>query len=200
MENNKIGTGYSGGERNLQIIEEMLMHAKSEARESGFFFILWGWLVFVASLATFTMAEMQLGQYSGWVWTILMPLGGIVSIIASRRMTQEQKAKTWLDDAQFYLWTGYGVALALVLIYMSVAKINLLPVVLCIYGIGLYISGGLIKFKPLIIGGIVCWVCSVVCWYVPDVYHFLLLASALLIGYIIPGHMLQRQNKQSHVH
>ena len=195
MENAKIGSRPLDAGSNLQIIEEMLQQAKAQMTDNGFYYMLWGWLVFVAALGQYIGDAMHL-SYAGLVWPILMPLGAVASIIASKRENAARTSKTWFDNVMFYLWTGYGVVLGLTLFYMGFKQINLIPVVLSIYGLGLFTSGGILKFRPLIIGGMVNWALSVACWFIPDQYHMLVLALALLLGYIIPGHMLNMNYKK----
>ena len=74
-----------------------------------------------------------------------------------------------------------------------------MPTIMTLYGIGLFISGGALQFKPLIIGGIFCWVCSFAGFHVEVIYQLLIIATAVLGGYIIPGHLLQINNKNKNV-
>lgn len=64
-----------------------------------------------------------------------------------------------------------------------------------LYGIGLFGSGGILEFKPLIYGGIFCWLCAIAGYEVQNSYQLLVLASAVLGGYIIPGYLL-KMNQQ----
>ena len=62
-----------------------------------------------------------------------------------------------------------------------------------LYAIGTFVTGKLIKFKPLIIGGSINFVLAIVCSRLPFDYQLLLGAAAILISYIIPGHLLRKQ-------
>lgn len=61
----------------------------------------------------------------------------------------------------------------------------------------LFVSGGYLRFKPLIIGGICNWIIAIVATYVEFDIQLLLLALAVLVGYIIPGHMLSSHYKKN---
>ena len=74
---------------------------------------------------------------------------------------------------------------------MNKLQLNTYPMVLMVYGLWLFISGGAIKFKPLIIGGIINWLIGIISFFVPFDLQLLLLAAAVLLGYIIPGYMLK---------
>ncbi|MEJ7683803.1 MAG: hypothetical protein WKG06_39275 [Segetibacter sp.] len=70
------------------------------------------------------------------------------------------------------------------------------PFYILLYGVGTYISGSLIKFKPMIIGGLFCFVLVVICVYQPYDLQMLITAFAIIISYIIPGYLLRNQYKK----
>jgi len=197
---------------NLRLIEEMLYTAKKEVKDNGAFFLLWGWLVFIAATTEFALhwfspdlKALHIGSsvsidMQGICWLILMPLGGIASIFLSRKQSREEKVKTWFDDVMKYLWIAFGVVLFIVLFTMGYDHVNLFPIVIALYGLGLFITGGVLKFNPLIIGGIFSWVLAFASLFVADEYTNLCLASSVLIGYIIPGYMLKKQSKNLNSH
>ena len=58
------------------------------------------------------------------------------------------------------------------------------------------ISGSILRFWPLIVGGVTCWVLSILSPFVAYEYQLLLLAAAVVAGWIIPGYLLRiRYNK-----
>ena len=65
------------------------------------------------------------------------------------------------------------------------------PLIMVIYGIGTWVSGGILKFAPLIIGGVICWILAGMAFYFPFNIQLLLLAMSILLSYIIPGHLLK---------
>jgi hypothetical protein len=65
------------------------------------------------------------------------------------------------------------------------------PVIMLMSTIPTVVSGVLIKFRPLIIGGVCFWVFGILCFLVPDPWQFLVGAVAVIVGYLIPGFMLR---------
>jgi predicted PurR-regulated permease PerM len=53
----------------------------------------------------------------------------------------------------------------------------------------------ILKFRPLVIGGVISWILSLVSVFVAFDYQLLLAAAAILSSYIIPGHLLRSNNK-----
>ena len=121
-----------------------------------------------------------------------MTLGGIITMVYTARQKKKMRVKTHLDTFLGYLWTAFGVALFFVLAYMSKIGIEAAyPLILVVYGIGTFTSGGALQFKPLIIGGICCWILAVISAFVGFQVQLLLLSLAIVVSYIIPGHLLQ---------
>ena len=193
---------------NMKIIEDMLYTAKKEVKDNGAFFLLWGWLVFIAAMGQMIIHWLGFDQktialtshiglnMSGITWLILMPLGGILSIIISRKEQKQEKVKTWFDDVMKYLWIAFGVMLFIILFAMGYLNVSLYPVLIGLYGLGLFVTGGTLKFRPLITGGIICWILAMVSLFVTDEYATLCLALSVLIGYIIPGYILKKQSSE----
>src|SRR5690606_26095099 len=70
------------------------------------------------------------------------------------------------------------------------------PGFLVLYGIPTFLSGIILHFRPLIIGGIACWVLSVVASFITSAYQLLFLSMAVLVAWIIPGYMLRAKYKK----
>jgi hypothetical protein len=186
------------GEQSLLIISEMIQAAKSEISDNGFFYLLWGWLVFVASLGQYVLLYLLHSSYNWVPWAVLMPLGVIVSRVYGSRLKKKKKVKTFLDQFMSYALVAFLVSLFTVLFYMGITNSPSLayPLIMMVYGAWLFISGGALKFKPLLIGGCINWALSFCAMFVGFQWQLLILAMAVLLGYIIPGHMLRAAYKQ----
>jgi hypothetical protein len=91
------------------------------------------------------------------------------------------------------LWTAIGFSFCCIPFIASTAKANIIPFIILLYGIGTYVTGKIINFKPLIIGGISCFVLAICITFINNENRLLILAFALLVSYIIPGILLKRQ-------
>jgi hypothetical protein len=60
-----------------------------------------------------------------------------------------------------------------------------------------FLTGVIVRFKPLILGGITCWVLCIISTFIKSYdYQFLLIPVAMLVAWIIPGYMLRSRYKQ----
>jgi hypothetical protein len=67
---------------------------------------------------------------------------------------------------------------------------------LVLYGIPTFLSGVILKFKPLSTGGFICWFLAVAAMFIPYEYQLLLLALAVACAWIIPGYLLRSKFKK----
>ena len=177
----------------------MIHTAKNKLADDGFHIIFWGWLVFIAAMTQYItiLLKYEWGQF---VW-FLMPLGGIVSFMYGHKQSKTEKVKTHVDSYLGYLWIGFGIAMASCLMLMPVHGIKITYFFLMLlYGLATFVSGGILKFKPLIIGGIFSFVTAFASVFAGDKEQLLCISIALMGSYIIPGHLLRKEFKsQQHV-
>jgi hypothetical protein len=64
------------------------------------------------------------------------------------------------------------------------------------YVLGIFVSGGVISFRPLIYGGIVAWVAAIVAYFQTYEVQLLFTTLVVVVSYIIPGHLLKRSSQQ----
>lgn len=176
---------------NLKLIEEMIASAKGNIKEGSVFYLIWGWLVLIAAMLNYVLLNVVTTPYHWFPWAILMPLGGIISMIVGNRKKSKQNVKTYVDRAMGFLWGGFGATLLAVLVAMpKIGPTVAYPMMIFLYGLGTFVSGGILNFKPLKLGGIACWFIGSVAVYVEFSNQLLLLALVIVVSYLIPGHLL----------
>jgi len=177
----------------LKLISEMLENTKARFNENGFFFLLWGWLVLIASLLHFFLLHTNFFYpYIGW--PIIMFGGGIASGIAGYRRGKDAKVKTFVDRSMSYLWIGFMISFIILFAIVIIGNIkwHLLSIlIMALYGLPTFVSGGILKFKPLIYGALACWIIVIISLFVREDYVILLSALSVVLAYLIPGYLLR---------
>ena len=192
MENEK---STMSNQESLRIIQSMIESTKQDLHDNGSWFLLWGWLVFLACAIHFILLQVNYDQPQiAWM---LMPLGGLISFIKGMREEKSQKVKTYVDAFMKHVLVAFIVSLFIVLGFMPQLGLNTYPLIMMVYGFWLYISGGVINFRPLQIGGIINWVLAITAFFVGFEIQLALLAAAVLLGYIIPGYILKSRYEQA---
>ena len=185
----------------LRIISEAIENAKANFKDNGFFYLLWGWLVLGASLLQYGLIQFSNTPYHWVGWPIIMTIGGIISGIYGYRLGKAAMVRTFVDTSMIYLWYGFTISILLIIAMAIVNQISFQlvnPLIIVFYGLGTFVSGGILKFRPLIIGGILSWVIAVFAFMIQSEVQLLLMALSIIISYLIPGYMLQHRYK-SHV-
>lgn len=181
-------------EKSFETISAMINTAKNKLADDGFLFIFWGWLVCFCSLFHYTFIKLNING-GDYVWA-LMPLGGIFSAVYALKQNKKESVKTYVDDYLKYLWLAFGISLLIALLSMPTIGIKHTYFFLMIlYGFATMVSGGILNFKPLVIGSIFAFICALASNYFGDVDHLLWIALSLICSYIIPGHILRSQYK-----
>lgn len=181
-------------EESLQLIQSMIDKTKNRYSDNSFYFLFWGWLVFACCIVEFILKVWLQYPYHYFVW-FSMPAGAVVSVIYGARTAKKERVKTFIDDATDYLWIALSVAFFAVAFIngLSASITNPFSYYILLYAIGTFVTGGLIKFKPLIIGGSINFFLAVICSRFSFDHQLLVAATAILISYIIPGHLLRKQ-------
>ena len=174
----------------------MIEATKKDLQDNGSWYLLWGWLVFIACAIHYSL--MKVGYEHPYYAWILMPVGGVISVVKGIREEKQQRVKTFVDDFMRYVLIAFLVCMLMVLFNSGVLKLTTYPLLMMVYGVWLFLSGGALSFRPLLIGGIINWALAVIGFYVGFETQLLLLAAAVMFGYIVPGYMLRsRYNKAS---
>ncbi len=189
-------------QESLKIITEMIERSKMNLRDNGFFYLLWGWLMLAALVLNFVLEVA--GYERSWLpWPVLMAAGLIVTLIAGFRLGKRSRVRTYFDTAMIFLWNGFLVVLIIVLFLAGRGVITWrvsTALIISLYGLGTFVSGGLLRFRPLIFGGIFAWVMALLVPFVPGAYAFVCTALSLIVAYLLPGYILQkRYKKEGHV-
>ena len=134
-------------------------------------------------------------------WPILMLSGGIVSAIVGNRLSKKSKVITVYDSAMIFLWGGFFVSIILINIIVRVLGLHAdyIPIfILLLSAIATMVTGGILNFKPLIYGGLSCWIWLIVCLLIPLEYIVLVSGFSTITAYLIPGYWL-KYNVKKHV-
>ncbi len=183
----------------LLIIQTMINNAQRKYQEKGELFIMWGWLVFFTSLIHYSLLRFHLvaGQYAWIVWPLMGISGMIFQYRFLKRKKQQEKRTTLYDLAMTYLWSGIGLLYFFILVLALSGRMNwsmAYGLFLGIFGIGNFISGGMLKYKPLIWGGIAGILIGFVTVFASIEYILLLMAAGVVCMDLVPGYMLKKKN------
>lgn len=184
----------------LSIIQSMLSKTQLGVRDNGFMFLLWGWLVFLGAMIHYIPMMLMDSSIGGLAWPVLMSIGGVVSAIYGIRKGKQEQVRTYAHQMLRLttLCMGVGIAFTITFGILFTTWPVTYGFLMLVYGTWLFMSGGILEFRPLQVGGVVNWVLGAITFFVPEPHELPMIALAVLLGYIIPGYMLKAKfNKEA---
>lgn len=184
-------------QKSLEIIQQMITQAKSNITDNGLGWLLWGTMIILASLSTWFFIQTGSGNiFLGWnvfgIFTIVMLTWDIFK-------PKQKKVRTYVDDLLRLVDIGFTICLFTVIFSINVAvTANAgFGFFLMIFAFLMLIKGGAIKSRSLMIGAAVNWIGAIAMFINKEFkYDMLIMAGAVLIGYIIPGLLLWLQYRK----
>jgi hypothetical protein len=192
-ENEKVMTEAES----LSIITTMINHAKNRFSENGHLYLLWGWVVLVCSISHFLCLKFNLLAHPEIVWSATW-IAVIYQVIFLSRRKKKEKVRTYTDEIVGFVWLSFALMMFITIFLMSVnnAFEKMYPMFLVLYGMPTFLSGIIFRFPALKFGGLCCWALAVAAAFIRWDYQLLLLATAVLTAWIIPGYLLRAKFKK----
>lgn len=186
-------------EESFAIINKAITSFKINYKEFASVFLLWGWVLSLASFSNFFILRFLrnkeafdlMGNYTFANWAIFMVVGFAIMFVLLRKMDRSKKVYSHLDVYVNKLWKVSAISF-FVAIFLAV-KLGIAPppLMLLIAGLATTTSGLLIKFKPMIVGGISFFLFSIASTFVTNEYLALLVGVSIVCGYLVPGYSLK---------
>ena len=180
-------------QQSLDIITSMIQEAKGKAQRNGFYFLFWGWVVVLANLGMYTLTQMDY-RHPYIVWVITIP-AWIFSLYRGYRQGKSESVTTHFDTVSIWLWVCFGIVIFTLVGFGYKINFQLNPIIILISAIPTFVSGVLIKFKPLMLGGIALWIFGIIIFLTPRETQPLIGAAAVICGYLVPGYLLSAKKE-----
>ena len=194
----------------LKLINEMISQARNNFRKgAGNSFIWWGYIIALLAMSDFILLYVLTPAYhANYVWLLTIP------VFIGNYWYQAQKAKeavvvTHLDRVVSTIWSGFFISTILLVASIFFIAINwsthvpylfITPVIMIMVGLALFVTAKVCRFKPYFYGASIFWLGAIlcVCQYslsqIPDL-EFIILSVSMILGFVIPGHILNRKAK-----
>lgn len=203
----------------LDLIAQMISKAKESYYDTGISAMMWGIVIAVCALVR--LSELQFGYHLPVDIYWLTVVAIIPQVLISIKEKKERKVKTYDDVYMNYVWLAFGISIVL-MIFITNAIFNageavqgasyqvvavksttfkfyeyISPLFLLLYGIPTFITGAACRFKPMIWGGLLCWVCCIISIYTTVKIDLLLTAFSAIVAWFIPGIIMQKDYRKA---
>lgn len=183
------------GEESLKIITEMINKTKVNIQQGSFHLLFWGWLLLFCSLSAWALASFTKFSQPYIVWALTIP-GAFVSLIYGFVSGRKVRYHTYAGRIYMWTWIGFLITAIILFIIQAQSLQSVAAYILLLAGLPTFLSGFIIRFKPLIAGGICFWIIALLVHFAGPSVAPLGTSVAMLFGYLIPGYMLR--NKVNH--
>jgi hypothetical protein len=209
-------------QESMEIITEMINRARNNLNRSVNVMIFWGYLVAATAIANFILLQVPgIGYDAYCVWLLMIP-GAAVSYFINRRIDRMAAVRTHVDKIISLTWAGFGISVfvfwGIITIFAGLTRnwealFLISPAILTMLGLGEYVTACACRVKPMKWSAILFWLGAILCvlpfrWQNAD-GHFagtlyqghqqLIMAVCMILGFVVPGHLIQRKRKQNHV-
>jgi len=196
----------------LLLIQQMIDTAKKEQKDDGKGWIVWGWMLLLASILTVLNLRQEWFSNTFFFWNAFGLIAFILLVWESAQFffLKRQRVKTYTGDLFKKLNVGFFISLLFIIIAMNAGesviskKLGYFDGTFVRYGFALLINlysfwiliyGTALDFKPSVIGAYFSWALGLTALLFTSDFETVMLlhAAAVLVGYIIPGHIANRE-------
>ncbi|MDA3614045.1 hypothetical protein [Polluticaenibacter yanchengensis] len=185
------------------IIRNMINAAKTEQKDNGRSWIIWGWLLLSVSLLTVMNLHFAWVEQIYFFWNLF----GLFSIalftfegIKKLAKKNQDVVRTYYKDLFKLLKVGFFISLAFIILNMNtgLSPYKGFGLLISLYAFWILIYGAVSNFKPSIVAAFICWILAILCLFVKKIEYLMYVhAAAALIGYIIPGYLANKAFKKN---
>jgi len=189
-------------EESLLLISKTIEETKQKFQENGHIIILWGSITFLVFFLQYFFSYTGLYKKFDIIWTcILFPFGAIYTFVYVRG--KEKKYNIPKNVLARIIGTmGWVVGMNLMLLgffFNDDLGNAIAPIFLILFALLIIMTGVSIKFKPLIIGGILLNLIGFGTFWVSRDYQGFSMMLGSLVGLIIPGILLNKAKTKENV-
>lgn len=186
-------------QESLRVIRETIDIAKRSFRDNGFHFLLWGWLVVIASTVHWYLLVNNLHPNPEIAWAVMVVIGMPTALIREWLRAKQEHSPNLFHQWYGLIWLGYGISMGLSMPLAISKGLSPVPFILVLTGFATFMSGVMLGFKPLVFGAITIWAGAVGCFFLSSDQHLLVQAVCAVLGYLLPGYLLNHQTRKSDV-
>src|SRR6187200_2570123 len=107
------------GEKSFEIIQQMIQNAKTSYTDNGVGWLLWGTMIFLASLSTYFLVEFNYPNlYIGW-----NIFGAIAILLLAYNFLKpsQKQVRSYVSEVLRYVDIGFTVCLFVIIFSMNVS-------------------------------------------------------------------------------
>ncbi len=205
----------------LSLIATMINKAKDSYHDTGVSAIMWGSIIAICALVK--LSEIQFNYRLPFDINLITILAIIPQIFISIKEKKRRLVKSYDDAYMDYIWLAFGICIFLMVFIVNTVHAELgpvmheyrqmsagktdgidfrfsefvMPLFLLLYGIPTFITGAACRFRPMLWGGLLCWVCCIIALFTTIKIDLLLTAFSAMAAWLIPGIIMEADYRKA---
>ena len=174
----------------IEAIASVINNTRENLKPLSINFIFWGCLVIVMSLFNYAFPSLIASTQYGDVlfWTVLPLIGMILTIYYNIKYRNKTGYETYLNRVIKIIWGVFNLSwIYLIALSFTIKSFHPVPPILFLLGMMLIITGLIIKFKPITLGGIFLTIFTFYLNFNPGINLLLVNIIGVSLGILVPG-------------
>lgn len=174
----------------IEAIASVINNTRENLKPLSINFIFWGCLVIVMSLFNYAFPSLIASTQYGDVlfWTVLPLLGMILTIYYNIKYRNKTGYETYLNRVIKIIWGVFNLSwIYIIALSFTIKSFHPVPPILFLLGMMLIITGLIIKFKPITLGGIFLTIFTFYLNFNPGINLLLVNIIGVSLGMLVPG-------------
>lgn len=199
MEKKELEDKPLNEKESMELITRMIQNTQHRLeRGAGWPMLIWGYATVFTTLLVWFVITYFRDYHLGYLW-FAIPVIGITGMLLRKR--HPNAVHTYVDKVVRYIWIvlgGTGFFLSCASVFSVMWTLPTLFIIILIMGMGSALTGLVIEFKPMVIGGVAGLLIGIVNYLAKD-YNITMFSFALafVVMYVIPGHILNYRAKKA---
>ena len=182
----------------LELISNMIQNSQQKIKSgNGITFLVFGYTTLAISILVYYLLKTTENNWYNLVWLGIPVIGFLVLFLF--RKDKPKYSKTYIDRVIRNVWTVIGSGIFLVSFAASFVRIPVLPVLILLLGSATAITGLIIKFRPVVIGGVLGMISFVLPFVMFGYEQILIYGICVFVMMVIPGHILNFKGRNANV-
>lgn len=176
----------------LALITRMIAETRGKLeRGGGTTFLIWGYTSLLVSGLVYALLLCTHNPQVQWLWFLIPVVGALLMFFYERKRVRS--VTTQIDRFIQYIWLT--IAPICTLLPFVIGNNNILTAEGLVVNIGVILTGAMIAFRPLVVGGIIGVLLAGSLAYIGGAGHILIFAAMFVVTMIIPGHILNYRGR-----
>ncbi len=188
-------------EESLSLIATIIEEAHEKLKRNGHILIFWGSLIAFVSIIQFILIRHGAANETG-LPALLYPLVGVPYILFHTWKERKEHPGPRTIIGRIILAMGWILGLNLMILGFLFSNRFVgspLPVFFILIAMFIFLTGVSIRFRPLVIGGILLNVLGLAAFYVDWELHPLIMSIGSIVAILLPGILLNHDQRREDV-